>query len=111
MHDEDKWHTDIEKSLIKSITADIDRDYRKQFFGEFSNMDNYGTSAISEEKQKIQRLEKELNEARHKLHDAQNEIMAVRLDQTSEKLLREQHPGLKELWVQYQAMLDLVKDY
>lgn len=111
MHDEEDFTKYITDRLAREIAADYDKEFRKMLYGDFSNMGNYGTSAISQEQQKINALEKELDKTKHQLNDARHELMAFRLDQTSEKLLREQHPGLKDAWEQYQTILDLVKDY
>jgi len=37
------------------------------------------------------------------------ELRAIRLHKAKEESLREKHPGLQDLWEQYQAMLRLVE--
>lgn len=105
MNDEDH----LKKYLDEAIKINSYEIYKKQMMGDWDI--GRQTTAMNADKHRIQELEKELNEKRHQVHDLKEDLLALKLELTSEQLLREKHPGLKELYNEYLAMLDLVKEY
>ena len=99
----------LKKHLIEVLNRNSHDIFVKQMMGNWDI--NAQTGTMSAEKHRIEELERELNERRHQVHDLKEDLLARKLELTSEQLLREKHPGLKELYAEYVAMLDLVKGH
>ena len=106
----DPWVTDFEQQQARQLAEEVKR-YKNEMYGDYST----GTLASEIQRREdlmlreITSLRDENKELKRKFIELQDDYLTLLAENDSLEKLRNENPGLKELYDQYMTMLVLVR--